>query len=172
MSSETRVTGPRLELVVAAARNGVIGRENGLPWSLPGDLAYFKRLTMGQPILMGRRTWDSIGRPLPGRLNLVLSRDRALRLEGATVVHTLRDAILVAGAAPRLMVIGGAELFRMTLSDAKVLHLTEVDADVEGDVRFPDWSPEEWREVQREAHPADARHAYAYAFVTLERAPG
>lgn len=172
MSSETRVTGPRLELVVAAARNGVIGRDNGLPWRLPGDLAYFKQLTMGHPILMGRRTWDSIGRPLPGRLNLVLSRDRALRLEGARVVHTIGEAIAAAAGAPRLMVIGGAELFRMALPDASVLHLTEVDADVEGDVRFPDWTPGEWREVRREAHPADARNDHAYSFVTLERAPG
>ena len=172
MSNATPITGPRLELVFAAARNGVIGRDNGLPWSLPADLAFFKRLTMGHPVLMGRRTWDSIGRPLPGRLNLVLTRDAGLRLEGATVVHTLAAALTAVGSAPRLMVIGGADLFRMCLPNAAVLHLTEVDADVEGDVTFPTWDRQAWREVARAAHPADARHAYGYSFVTLERASG
>ncbi len=169
MSIETPVTGPRLELVVAAARNGVIGRDNGLPWHLPADLAHFKRVTLGHPILMGRRTWESIGRPLPGRQNIVLTRDPAFHAGGATVVHTLAAARAAAAGAERLMVIGGEELFRACLDEAAVLHLTEVDADVAGDVRFPPWRREEWQEVTREAHPADARHAYPYSFVTLRR---
>ena len=169
MSTETRVTRPSLELVVAAARNGVIGRDNGLPWRLPADLAHFKRVTLGHPILMGRRTWDSIGRPLPGRQNIVLTRDPAFRASGATVVHSLAEAQLAAAGAERLMVIGGADLFQACLGEADVLHLTEVDADLEGDVRFPPWRREDWQELWREAHPADERHAYAYSFVTLRR---
>lgn len=169
MSIETPVTGPRLELVVAVARNGVIGRDNGLPWRLPADLAHFKRVTLGHPILMGRRTWDSIGRPLPGRQNIVLTRDPAFRAAGATVVHSLAAARAAAAGAERLMVIGGAELYRACLGEAELLHLTEVDADVDGDARFPAWHREDWQEVWREAHPADERHAYPYSFVTLRR---
>jgi dihydrofolate reductase len=166
---ETPSKGPRLELVVAVARNGVIGRDNGLPWRLPADLAHFKRLTLGYPLLMGRRTWDSIGRPLPGRQSIVLSRDPSFRAAGAVVVHSLAAARSAAAGAERLMVIGGAELFRACLAEAEVMHLTEVDAEVEGDVRMPPWRGEDWQEVWREAHSADERHAYAYSFVTLRR---
>ena len=169
MSIETRVTRPSLELVVAAARNGVIGRDNGLPWRLPADLAHFKRVTLGHPILMGRRTWESIGRPLPGRQNIVLTRDPAFRASGATVVHSLAEAQAAAAGADRLMVIGGAELYRACLAEADLMHLTEVHADLEGDAHFPPWRREDWQEISREAHPADERHAFAYSFVTLRR---
>ena len=169
MSIETRVTGPSLELVVAAARNGVIGRDNGLPWRLPADLAHFKRLTLGHPILMGRRTWDSIGRPLPGRLNLVLTRDPSFQAAGASVVHSLAEARAAAGGAERLMVIGGAELYRACLDAADVVHLTEVDAEPEGDVYFPPFDEADWREVRREAHPAGEDDEYAFVFRVLER---
>ena len=162
---------PRLELVVAVARNGVIGRANALPWHLPADLAHFKRLTFGQSLLMGRRTWDSIGRPLPGRTSIVLSRDPSFGAPGALVVHSLAAARAAAAGADRLMVIGGAELFRACLPEAARLHLTEVDADVPGDVQFPAWRRDEWREVGRETHAADSRHAYPFTFVTLAR-PG
>jgi len=165
----TSVTRPRLELVVAVARNGVIGRGNALPWHLPEDLKYFKRLTLGGPILMGRRTFESIGRPLPGRDNLVLTRSPDFRAAGATVVHSLEQALAAAGSAPALRVIGGAELYRLALPHASVLYLTEVDADVAGEVTFPTWDRGEWREVAREPHAADDRHAHGYAFVTLER---
>jgi len=169
MPVETRAASPRIELVVAAARNGVIGRGNQLPWHLPEDLRHFKRLTLGRPILMGRHTWDSIGRPLPERQSLVLSRDRGFRPAGATVVRSLADAAAAAGAAEALMVIGGADVFELCLPLARVMHLTEVDADVEGDVRFPQWRREDWRECSRDARPADERHAFPYAFVTLAR---
>jgi dihydrofolate reductase len=169
MSTAKPVTGPRLEFVVAVARNGVIGRDNGLPWRLPADLAHFKRITFGHPVLMGRRTWQSIGRPLPGRRNLVLTRDADFRADGAEVVHSLAAALGAVPAGARLMVIGGAELYRETLAAAEVLHLTEVEADVEGDARFPEWRREEWQEISREAHPADERHTYPYSFVTLTR---
>lgn len=167
MSIATQFT-PRLEFVVAVARNGAIGRENALPWRLPADLRHFKRLTMGKPILMGRRTFDSIGRPLPGRRNLVLTSDRRWRVDGVVVAHSLDEA-RAAAESDVIMVIGGAELYRALLPEAAVIHLTEVHADVEGDTYFPPLSPDEWREISREEHAADAEHAHPYAFVTLTR---
>jgi dihydrofolate reductase len=118
---------------------------------------------------MGRRTWESIGRPLPGRRSIVLSRDPAFRAAGAEVVGSVAEARRLAAGAERLMVIGGADLFRACLGEAALLHLTEVDADVEGDVLFPPWRRGDWLELSREPHPADARHAYPYSFVTLRR---
>jgi dihydrofolate reductase len=158
----------RLEIVVAVAQNGIIGRGNDLPWRLPADLAHFKRLTLGHPILMGRRTWDSLGRPLPGRRNLVLSRQTGQSLPGAEVVGSLAAARDLVGAGT-LMVIGGAELYRLALPEVAVLHLTTVHADIEGDVSFPAWSADEWREIDAQTHAADERHAYAYTFRTLIR---
>jgi dihydrofolate reductase len=167
MSHATQST-PRLEFVVAVARSGVIGRGNTLPWRLPADLRRFRRLTMGRPILMGRRTFDSIGRPLPGRRNIVLTADPGWHAPGVVVVHSLVEA-RAAAQADVLFVIGGAELYRALLADASVIHLTEVHADIDGDTRFPSLAPGEWRETAREEHPADAEHAYPYAFVTLVR---
>ena len=169
MSIARPVTLPRLELVVARARNGVIGRGNQLPWHLPEDLRYFKRLTMGLPILMGRRTWDSIGRPLPGRHNIVLTRRRDFAPPGATAVATLEAAIEAAGAVEALRVIGGAEVYGLCLPRAEAIFLTEVDATIEGDVYFPALDPGEWQERAREPHAADERNACPYAFVTLVR---
>jgi dihydrofolate reductase len=160
---------PALVLVVARARNGVIGRDNGLPWHLPDDLRHFKSLTIGKPILMGRRTFESIGRPLPGRLNLVLTRDRAFHAAGITVVHDLDAALVAAGDVPELMVIGGADLYRQLLPHAMRIELTEVDGDVPGDTRLEAFPAAEWRELSRTTHAADARHAWPYSFVTLER---
>ena len=168
MPVENPVT-PRLEFVVAVSRNGVIGRGNALPWRLPADLQHFKRTTLGHPVLMGRRTWESIGRPLPGRTNLVLTRSPDYAAPGAVVVRSLDDARSAARGAPSLMVIGGAELYRALFDAAAVLHLTEVHADVDGDVRFPDWDRAAWREAWREEHAADERHAFPYAFVRYER---
>ena len=159
---------PSLEIVVAAARNGVIGRGNSLPWRLPDDLAFFKHTTLGHAILMGRRTWDSIGRPLPGRRNLVLTRDPAKVGPGAEAVGSLDEALArVAGAT--LMVIGGGELYRASLPRAGVVHLTDVDANVEGDVYFPALDAAAWRETWSEHHACDERHAHAFTFRRLER---
>ena len=132
----------RLEIVVAVARNGIIGRGNTLPWRLPADLAHFKRLTLGHPILMGRRTWDSLGRPLPGRRNLVLTRTPG-SIDGADVVHSVAEAKALVGEGV-LMIIGGAELYRLVLPEVDVLHLTRVEAEVDGDVAFPEWSEDDW----------------------------
>jgi dihydrofolate reductase len=158
-----------VSLVVAMARNGVIGRGNAMPWHLPADLKHFKALTLGKPILMGRKTHQSVGRALPGRDNLVLSRAHDWRAEGVTVVHSVAEALQRAGGSAELAVIGGAEVYRLTLPLATRIYLTQVLADVEGDTFFPPFSPEQWREVERGEYAADERHAYAMQFLTLER---
>jgi dihydrofolate reductase len=156
-------------LVVAVARNGVIGRDNGLPWRLPADLAHFKRVTMGLAVIMGRRTYESIGKALPGRLNIVVSRDRGYGAPGCTVVPSLEAAWAAAGGAKEACVIGGTSLFEEALANADVIHLTEVEADVTGDTFFPRFDRSQWREVELGRHPADERHAYPLRFVRLER---
>ncbi|MDP4005319.1 dihydrofolate reductase [Methylobacterium sp. NEAU K] len=157
-----------VSLVAAIARNGVIGRDNGLAWHLSSDLKRFKALTMGKPMLMGRRTWDSIGRPLPGRRTLVLTRDPGFRAEGAETVHDWAGA-LAAASGSELMVVGGAEIYALALPHADRLHLTEVAAEPEGDVRFPSFARGDFRETFREAHPAGPRDEHAFAFVDWER---
>jgi dihydrofolate reductase len=162
-------TTSRISLIVAAAENGVIGQGNALPWRLPEDLKRFKSLTMGKPVIMGRKTWDSIGRPLPGRRNVVISRQPALKLDGADVANSLQAALVRVTTDPEVFVIGGAEIYRQVLPLAQRVHLTEVHAHIDGDAHFPLLDPAHWREVAREAHAADERHAYAYSFVTYER---
>jgi len=162
---------PSITLLVARAANGVIGRDNTLPWHLPADLQRFKALTMGKPILMGRRTFEAIGRALPGRVNLVLTRDPVWRAPGALTVHSLEEAYAQVGGAAELVVIGGADLFRLVMPLAKLIYLTEIHADIPGDTLFPPLPPQEWREVERSAHAADARHEHAMTFRTLARRP-
>lgn len=160
----------QLVLIAALARNRVIGRDNRLPWHLPADLRFFKRTTMGKPLLMGRRTWESIGRPLPGRRMIVLSRDPAYQAPGGAVARSLDEAREIAGTVPEIVVIGGASLYAQTLPLAECMYLTLVDADVPGDAWFPDWNSLEWKQVWEEAHPADADHAWPYQFQRWERA--
>jgi dihydrofolate reductase len=150
------------------ADNGVIGRGNGLPWHLPDDLKRFKSLTMGHAMLMGRRTWDSIGRALPGRRSLVLTRDAAWRAPGCEAVASLQEAVERAGDSA-LFVIGGAEVFSLAWPIVGRLELTEVHAEPEGDTRLAGFDRREWREIFRERHAADARHAHPFSFVTLVR---
>jgi dihydrofolate reductase len=159
----------RLSVVVAADERGGIGHVGGLPWHLPHDLKRFKAITMGKPIVMGRRTWDSIGRPLPGRRSIVVSRQAGLAIEGAEVVGSLEEALGAASDAPEVCVIGGAELYRLALPRADVIHLTRVHATVEADTFLPALDPADWEEVSSERHAADERHAYPYSFVTLRR---
>jgi dihydrofolate reductase len=156
-------------LVVAVARNGVIGRDNALPWRLPADLAHFKRVTMGHPIVMGRRTYESIGKPLPGRENIVVTHDSSYRAPGCTVVHSLDEAWKAAGAADEVCVIGGTTLFEETLPVADVIHLTEVEAEVDGDTWFPPFDRAEWHETEVARHPADASNAYPIRILELTR---
>ena len=157
-------------LVAALARNGVIGRGGSLPWQLPDDLKRFKALTIGKPILMGRRTCESIGRALPGRRNLVLTRQATVAVPGVETVATIDEALARCAGADEVCVIGGGEIYRATLPVADVLELTCVQAVVDGDVLFPAYDRSQWREVAREHHPADERHAFAMDFARYERA--
>lgn len=159
-----------VSLVVAMARNHVIGRDNTLPWRLPEDLRHFKAVTLGKPVLMGRKTFESIGRPLPGRTNLVLTRDPAWKSDGAVVVHSLNEALARSGAAQEMAGIGGAEIFRLLIPLASRIYLTRIDADIPGDTVFPPLDYSQWVEVDSRRFSADERNAYDMTFVTLERA--
>jgi dihydrofolate reductase len=160
---------PTITLIVAVADSGVIGRNNTLPWHLPEDLKRFKRLTLGKPIVMGRKTFESIGKPLPGRQNIVLTREPNYRRDGLTVVHDADEALRAAGEAGEVMIIGGADLFRLFLPRAGRVHLTRVHADVEGDVMWPALDDRVWQVIEREAHAADERHAHAMTFEVWEK---
>ena len=163
----------RITLVVARAANGIIGSKGGLPWHLSEDLKHFKRLTVGKPVLMGRKTFESIGKPLPGRHNIVVTRQADWRADGVTTAANLAEAIVAAGLdprtrAPEIMIIGGGEIYVQALPLAQTVHLTEVHAEVDGDTRFPALDPEHWQETARLDHPA-AGGQPAFSFVTLER---
>jgi dihydrofolate reductase len=159
-----------MELIVAVSENDVIGRGNQMPWRLSQDLRRFKALTLGKPILMGRKTYESIGRALPGRTNLVLSRSPGFAPADCIVVATLDDARSAAGADSVLMVIGGAEIYRQCLPFASRIHLTLVHTRiVGGDTFFDGWRSAEWHESSRERHEADDTNTFAYSFITLDR---
>lgn len=161
-----------ITLVVARARNGVIGNKGALPWHLPADLKRFKAITIGKAVVMGRKTFESIGKPLPGRQNIVLTRQAGWTAPGVTVVPNLAEAIAAAGLDPRvrghIMIIGGAEIYALALPIATRVELTEVDAEPEGDTILPPFDPARWAEVAREAHAAQG-DAPGYDFITLER---
>ena len=159
-----------ISFVVAYDRRRAIGKDNRLPWRLPDDMRHVRDLTIGKPLIMGRRTWESIGRPLPGRTSIVLTRDREFRCDGCLIARTADEALTLAGAAPEVIVFGGAGVFKDFLPRADRIYLTEVDTEAAGDTYFPPLDPKDWREVDRQAHPADARHPFAFEFVTLERA--
>jgi dihydrofolate reductase len=159
----------RIAFVVARDRRGVIGKDGGLPWRLPDDMKHVRKLTVGKPLIMGRRTFDSIGRPLPDRTSIVLTRDASFRCDGCLVARTPDEALALAGDAPEVIVFGGAGVFGDFLARADRIYLTEVDAVVAGDTYFPSLDPAQWRETERETHPADPRHPYAFDWVTLER---
>jgi len=162
----------RISLVAALDRNRAIGRGNALPWRLPDDLRRFKSLTLGRPVLMGRITAESLGRALPGRTNLVLTRGGRAPFAGMRAVASLDEAASVATAegADELCVIGGGEVYALALPRADVLHLTHVDTAVEGaDAFFPAWTAAQWRELSREAHAVDAKHAHTFEFVEYRR---
>jgi dihydrofolate reductase len=165
------MSGPRVAIVVAMDERGAIGGGGALPWRLPDDLRRFKALTLGKPVIMGRRTWDSIGaRPLPGRVNVVITRRDGFVAPGATVAGSLESAIAAAGDVPELSVIGGADIYGLALPGTDVLHLTRVHTVVaDADTFFPAFDDAEWREVSREDRAADERHAHAFSFVELQR---
>lgn len=168
----------RLAVIVAAAENAVIGRNNALPWHLPEDLRYFKKVTMGKPIVMGRKTFESIGRPLPGRVNIVVTRNPGFQAEGVRVVASLDEALRLAedialiDGAQELVVIGGAEIYKAAIPRAERLYITEVHASVEGDACLPQVDWKDWREIGRERYPAQGPNPYDYSFVVYERLHG
>jgi dihydrofolate reductase len=159
----------KITLIVAMARDRVIGKDNQMPWHLPADLKHFKSKTMGKPMIMGRNTYESIGRPLPGRHNIVVTRDTSLEIEGCTVVNDLDAAIEAVGDEPEVMVIGGQKLFEQYLPKADRLELTIIDARIDGDTHFPEYSMQEWEEVSREEHDADEKNPHPYTFLSLVR---
>lgn len=160
---------PRLTLIVARARNGIIGANGKLPWHLPEDLAFFKRATMGHPIVMGRKTWESIGRPLPGRRSLVVTRSRGFTAPGAEVVHSLDEAFERCRDADEIFVIGGAQLYVDAMPRADRVLLTEIEADFPGDTQLPALPAQDWVAASREAHPPTDQRPFGFAFVDYRR---
>ena len=164
------MSGPRLELIAAVAKNGVIGKGGQLPWHLPDDLKRFKQLTLGHPILMGRRTYESIGRPLPGRQNIVISQSLTSAPAGTDLARSLDEAIdLTATHVGPAFVIGGAILYAAALPRVQTLHLTEVDAEIKGDAHLPPIDKSQWQLVEEVAHPVDEKHALPFRFCTYHR---
>ena len=168
------VTSTPLAMIVATARNGAIGRENTLPWRISGDLQFFKRVTMGKPVVMGRKTFESIGRPLPGRENIVITRNPDWNAEGVHAVPSLEEALQLADSVAErenvaeIMVIGGAQIYRQAMPVAARLYVTEVGAEVPGDAFFPEIGSE-WQEVSRDCYPASERDEYNYCLVQYDR---
>jgi len=159
----------RVSLIVAMQRNGVIGRDGDLPWHLPADLKRFKRLTMGHHIIMGRKTFESIGRLLPGRTSVVVTRQSDFAAAGAVVTHSLNDAIAASSDDEESFIIGGAEIYQQALALVDRIYLTEVDADVAGDARFPNFDRSQWAVVERTEHPADERNDHPHTFTVLQK---
>jgi dihydrofolate reductase len=158
-----------ISFVVAMGKNKVIGKNNSLPWNMPADMKHFKDLTMGKPIIMGRKTFESIGKALPNRTNIIITRDPEYKAEDCVVVHSVDQAIGAAGNAEEVMVIGGSQIYKEFLPKVNRMYLTIVEADFEGDVSFPEYDIKEWKEVAYEEHEKDAENAYDYVFITLER---
>ncbi|WP_442797283.1 type 3 dihydrofolate reductase [Pantoea vagans] len=157
-----------ISLIAALAADRIIGMENAMPWDLPADLAWFKRNTLKKPVIMGRLTFESIGRPLPGRLNIVVS-SKPGTTEGVTWVSSLDEALQAAGDAEEIMVIGGGRVYEQMLKRADRLYLTHIDAEVEGDTQFPDYEPDEWQSTFSEFHDADEQNSHSYCFEILDR---
>ncbi|MFL0810885.1 MAG: dihydrofolate reductase [Agarilytica sp.] len=163
----------KLAIIVAKSENSVIGKDNALPWHLPEDLKFFKRVTMGHPIIMGRLTYESIGRPLPGRANIVVTRHLDWQAEGVQIAHSLEEAVMLAENSERpdewVMVIGGANLYAQALPKCQRLYLTQVHAKIDGDAYFPEVDDHAWLESARESHEKDSKNPYDYSFLTWDR---
>lgn len=166
---------PIISLIVARTRNGVIGRNNTMPWHLPEDLRYFKRVTLGKPVIMGRNTWESLGKPLPGRDNIVITRNSSYSAEGAHIANTLNDAINLATSlaseknSDEIMIIGGAQIYREALPLVQRAYITEIDADIDGDAFFPPLEGK-WHEISRESHAPCEKNPHPYSFTVFARA--
>jgi dihydrofolate reductase len=159
-----------LSIIVAMAHNRIIGADNDMPWHLPADLQHFKRTTMGKPVVMGRKTYESIGKALPGRHNIVITTNSEYTLDDASVVYSVEEALALCAQEEEVMIIGGGSIYALLIDHTDTLHLTFIDKDVVGDTRFPDWNEYgQWLEVSREAHHADDKNPHDYEFVTLQR---
>jgi dihydrofolate reductase len=159
----------KLAIIVATDEQGLIGKDNDLPWKLSADLQYFRKVTMGKPIVMGRNTHESIGRALPGRQNIVVTKNNDFAAEGCTIVHSVAEALDVCSNEDEVMVMGGASLYEQCLPHAERLYLTQVHASLEGDTWFPDWRKSDWHEISREDHYADDKNEYDYSFIVFDR---
>jgi dihydrofolate reductase len=158
-----------LSMIVAMANNNIIGRNNDMPWHLPADLAYFKKITLGKPIIMGRKTFESIGRPLPGRRNIVISRDDHYQAAGIDVVNSVEQALALVDGNDEIMVIGGGAIYRHCLAKAERLYVTHIDANIEGDTQFPDFYDGTWLKVNSERRLSDDKNIYSLDFCVYER---
>ena len=160
-------------MIAAMGKNRVIGRDNKMPWHLPADLKWFKKTTLGSPIIMGRKTYDSIGFPLPGRLNIILSRNKQLKIKGCSVVNSLEEALNLAKSednpSDEIFITGGAHLYNKFLNDADRLYLTLINEEFQGDTFFPDYTKLNWQETQKIKHSADQNNPHEYTFLTLDR---
>ena len=157
-----------ISMIAAMANERIIGKDNQMPWHLPADFAWFKRCTMGKPVVMGRKTYESIGRPLPGRLNIVISRDSGLAIEGVTTVTSIEQALAASGDVEEVMIIGGGAIYHACLPLANKLYVTHIEASIDGDTQFPAWS-DEFVERYCETYHADEKNAYNMRFVILEK---
>ena len=158
-----------ISLIAAMSKNRVIGKDNQLPWHLPADLKYFKQMTIGKPIVMGRKTFVSVGNPLPGRRNIVLTRQQHLTFDGCEVFGDMDEALEAIKDEPEVMIVGGAEIFKQALPGASRIYLTIIDNEFDGDTYFPEWNESEWQETASEAHKSDEKNPYEYRFVVFER---
>ncbi len=150
-------------------KNRVIGKDNSLPWNMPADMKRFKELTTGKPVIMGRKTFESIGKPLPDRTNIIMTRDENYKAEGCIVVHSVDEALKSAEGNEEVMVIGGAQIYKEFFPRANKMYLTVIDNDFEGDVYFPEYNRDEWKETEREEHEADEENKFSYTFFVLEK---
>ena len=158
-----------ISFVVAIGQNNVMGKDNAIPWHIPADLKFFKKVTMGHPIVMGRKTYDSIGKPLPGRENIIMTRNQNYAQEGCTVIHTIEELLKLEEKNEEVCVIGGAEIFKITFPHADRLYLTKINHEFEGDTFFPDFDESEWKIISEEKGPKDEKNPYDYTFFIYER---
>ncbi len=158
-----------LSIIVALSENNVIGRENNLPWKLSADLKRLKSITMGHHLIMGRRTWESLGRPLPGRTNVVITSDKNYKAEGGVVVHSLNEALQTSSNDNEAFIFGGGKIFKEALPKVNKIYMTIVHAKIDGDTFFPELDKKEWQEIEREDFEADEKNQYDYSFITLKR---
>ena len=158
-----------ISFVVAMGKNRTIGKNNSLPWNMPADMKRFRDLTAGKPMIMGRKTYESIGRPLPNRTNIIITRDKNYNVKGCVIAHSIDEALKAAGNAPEAMVIGGSQIFKEFFPIANKIYLTIIDNNFEGDTYFLEYNKKEWKETKKEEHKKDKENPYNYTFIVLER---